>query len=64
MSASSGDFVLPVDKPEGPTSHDVVRHRLVGHIVAAYDRFEAGRAEAAAGDSGPDHQRRPRSSRG
>jgi phosphate starvation-inducible protein PhoH and related proteins len=23
------------------TSRDVVRHRLVGHIVAAYDRFEA-----------------------
>ena len=46
------------------TSHDVVRHRLVGHIVAAYDRFEADRAEAAAVDGGPDHQRRPRSSRG
>ena len=25
------------------TSHDVVRHRLVGHIVAAYDDFEARR---------------------
>jgi phosphate starvation-inducible PhoH-like protein len=24
------------------TSHDVVRHRLVGRIVAAYDAFEAG----------------------
>ena len=23
------------------SSHDVVRHKLVGHIVAAYDRFEA-----------------------
>jgi len=23
------------------TSHDVVRHQLVGRIVAAYDRFEA-----------------------
>jgi phosphate starvation-inducible PhoH-like protein len=23
------------------TSHDVVRHKLVGRIVAAYDRFEA-----------------------
>ena len=43
------------------TAHDVVRHRLVGHIVAAYDRFEA---ERDAGDPGPDHQRRPRSSRG
>jgi phosphate starvation-inducible PhoH-like protein len=26
------------------TSHDVVRHRLVGRIVAAYDAFEAGDA--------------------
>jgi len=25
------------------TSHDVVRHKLVGHIVAAYDEFEARR---------------------
>ncbi len=25
------------------TSHDVVRHRLVGHIVAAYDHYEARR---------------------
>jgi phosphate starvation-inducible PhoH-like protein len=24
------------------TAHDVVRHRLVGRIVAAYDEFEAG----------------------
>ncbi|HWJ51749.1 MAG TPA: PhoH family protein, partial [Propionibacteriaceae bacterium] len=24
------------------TNHDVVRHKLVGQIVAAYDRFEAG----------------------
>jgi phosphate starvation-inducible protein PhoH and related proteins len=24
------------------TNHDVVRHKLVGRIVAAYDRFEAG----------------------
>ena len=24
------------------TSHDVVRHKLVGRIVAAYDTFEAG----------------------
>jgi phosphate starvation-inducible PhoH-like protein len=29
------------------TSHDVVRHRLVGHIVAAYDVYEARR------ESGP-----------
>ena len=27
------------------TSHDVVRHRLVGHIVAAYDDYEARREE-------------------
>ncbi|HET8716617.1 MAG TPA: PhoH family protein [Nocardioidaceae bacterium] len=30
------------------TAHDVVRHRLVGHIVAAYDEYEARREEAAA----------------
>jgi phosphate starvation-inducible PhoH-like protein len=29
------------------TAHDVVRHKLVGHIVAAYDEFDAA-AEAAA----------------
>ncbi|MFP5253289.1 MAG: PhoH family protein [Actinomycetes bacterium] len=46
------------------TSHDVVRHRLVGKIVAAYDRFEADRAEPTDGQSAPDHQRRPRSGRG
>jgi phosphate starvation-inducible PhoH-like protein len=28
------------------TSHDVVRHRLVGHIVAAYDEYEARRTDA------------------
>jgi phosphate starvation-inducible PhoH-like protein len=27
------------------TSHDVVRHKLVGRIVAAYDTFEAGQSE-------------------
>jgi phosphate starvation-inducible protein PhoH and related proteins len=27
------------------TAQDVVRHRLVGHIVAAYDEYEARRAE-------------------
>ena len=37
------------------TAHDVVRHRLVGHIVAAYDDYEA-RAEDGAGDV---HDRRP-----
>ena len=29
------------------TAHDVVRHRLVGHIVAAYDEYEARRDEQA-----------------
>jgi phosphate starvation-inducible PhoH-like protein len=45
------------------TSHDVVRHRLVGHIVAAYDTYEArreqqdgDRSERGNGDTG----RRPR----
>ncbi len=28
------------------TSHDVVRHKLVGRIVAAYDRYEANRPSA------------------
>jgi phosphate starvation-inducible PhoH-like protein len=39
------------------TSHDVVRHRLVGHIVAAYDQYE----EARRSDGDPD--RRPRTHR-
>ncbi|GAA4693538.1 PhoH family protein [Nocardioides nanhaiensis] len=34
------------------TANDVVRHRLVGRIVAAYDEFDAHRSEAAAG-AGP-----------
>jgi phosphate starvation-inducible protein PhoH and related proteins len=43
------------------TSHDVVRHRLVGHIVAAYDTYEA-RNEDGADAGGPDgHRRGPRS---
>ena len=29
------------------TNHDVVRHKLVGQIVAAYDRFEAGQPAPA-----------------
>lgn len=48
MSASSGDFVLPVDKPQGPTSHDVVRearkalaNRRVGH-TGTLDPFASG----------------------
>ncbi len=36
------------------TSHDVVRHRLVGHIVAAYDDYEARRED----EPGPDAARR------
>jgi phosphate starvation-inducible PhoH-like protein len=39
------------------TAHDVVRHRLVGHIVAAYDEYEARRADA--GDPGLETHRRP-----
>jgi len=38
------------------TAHDVVRHRLVGHIVAAYDEYEARTPDA--GDPGPDPRRR------
>ncbi|MBA2455671.1 MAG: PhoH family protein [Nocardioidaceae bacterium] len=33
------------------TSHDVVRHKLVGRIVAAYDRYEADRASPDSGAS-------------
>jgi phosphate starvation-inducible PhoH-like protein len=40
------------------TSHDVVRHKLVGRIVAAYDAYEADRAEAAAPEA--NEGRRPR----
>jgi len=43
-----GDFVLPIDKPEGPTSHDVVRavrrelgRRRVGH-TGTLDPFASG----------------------
>jgi phosphate starvation-inducible protein PhoH and related proteins len=28
------------------TNHDVVRHKLVGRIVAAYDKFEASHTDA------------------
>jgi phosphate starvation-inducible protein PhoH and related proteins len=41
------------------TSHDVVRHRLVGHIVAAYDHYEEARRQ----DNDADADRRPRSHR-
>jgi phosphate starvation-inducible PhoH-like protein len=43
------------------TAHDVVRHRLVGHIVAAYDEYEArGEPGAPTPDA---HRRGPRSTR-
>jgi phosphate starvation-inducible PhoH-like protein len=32
------------------TSHDVVRHKLVGHIVAAYDEFDAARERLDRGE--------------
>jgi tRNA pseudouridine55 synthase len=48
MSPPAGDFVLPVDKPEGPTSHDVVRaarkavgSRRIGH-TGTLDPFASG----------------------
>jgi phosphate starvation-inducible PhoH-like protein len=47
------------------TSHDVVRHRLVGHIVAAYDEYEA-RREASTdgyGDHRADHRTEDRTDR-
>lgn len=31
------------------TNHDVVRHRLVGRIVAAYDRYESTLGEVLTG---------------
>ncbi len=33
------------------TAHDVVRHRLVGKIVAAYEEFDAREAEPGAGSN-------------
>ena len=33
------------------TNHDVVRHKLVGRIVAAYDKFEAGHTDASPAES-------------
>jgi len=48
MINATGDFILPVDKPEGPTSHDVVRavrkavaDRRVGH-TGTLDPFASG----------------------
>ena len=54
------DGVLVIDKAPGPTSHDVVRHRLVGHIVAAYDVYEARREQEAVERGNGDTGRRPR----
>jgi phosphate starvation-inducible PhoH-like protein len=34
------------------TNHDVVRHKLVGRIVAAYDMFEADHADAVPSEPG------------
>jgi phosphate starvation-inducible protein PhoH and related proteins len=34
------------------TNHDVVRHKLVGRIVAAYDKFEADGADAPRAEHG------------
>jgi phosphate starvation-inducible protein PhoH and related proteins len=34
------------------TNHDVVRHKLVGRIVAAYDRFEENHADAVRAEPG------------
>jgi phosphate starvation-inducible protein PhoH and related proteins len=44
------------------TAHDVVRHRLVGRIVAAYDEWEA-RGEQAEESGVDSHRRGPRSTR-
>lgn len=48
MRLEDGDFVLPVDKPSGPTSHDIVaaarrslRTRRVGH-TGTLDPFASG----------------------
>lgn len=48
MTIGMADFVLPVDKPEGPTSHDVVRaarkclaERRIGH-TGTLDPFASG----------------------
>lgn len=48
MTVDAGDFVVPVDKPEGPTSHDVVAAarramdtRRVGH-TGTLDPFASG----------------------
>src|SRR5690606_17154207 len=42
------------------TSHDVVRHKLVGRIVAAYDEYEAnGRGTRSEAAGGAHDRRRP-----
>jgi phosphate starvation-inducible protein PhoH and related proteins len=42
------------------TSHDVVRHKLVGRIVAAYDAYEANQAETTDRGDGRDARRSQR----
>jgi phosphate starvation-inducible PhoH-like protein len=42
------------------TSSDVVRHRLVGDIVDAYERWDAGQQQGAARPAGPPRTARPR----
>ncbi len=42
------------------TSHDVVRHKLVGRIVAAYDAYEADRAETTGAADARDGRRHRR----
>jgi tRNA pseudouridine55 synthase len=48
VTTSASDFILPIDKPEGPTSHDVVRaarkavgSRRIGH-TGTLDPFASG----------------------
>jgi phosphate starvation-inducible PhoH-like protein len=38
------------------TNHDVVRHKLVGRIVAAYDKFEADASRPDHGPATPPHR--------
>jgi phosphate starvation-inducible PhoH-like protein len=38
------------------TNHDVVRHKLVGRIVAAYDKFEADTSRTDHGAATPPHR--------
>ena len=53
MNTHRGQSPLPADLR---VFHDVVRNKLVGRIVAAYDKFEAGQPQPSHGRSGR-HQR-------